>query len=129
MEEFVGWKRTTQGVLLWPSSTRLHCPVRQQMSFTVWSPWVEASSSPSGLKAAAIVERGAGLSGQYSAAQRCNESVSDQRPIPRVVSIARLVLLQYRSLPGTVSRRSNICKMLCSDLCSEQKSDMDITLG
>lgn len=34
----VGWKRTTQGVRRWPVSTFRQRPVRQHISFTVWSP-------------------------------------------------------------------------------------------
>lgn len=41
---------------------------------------MEASSSPSGLKAAAIVERGGGLSSQYVAAQRRRKSHSAKLP-------------------------------------------------
>jgi hypothetical protein len=31
-------RRTTHGVRRWPLSVRTHTPVREQMSFTVWSP-------------------------------------------------------------------------------------------
>ena len=75
--------RTTQGVRWWPTSVRSSVPLRQQVSFTVWSPlsggarvsvretwrrrlaagagthWVVASRQPSGEKAAAMVERAA----------------------------------------------------------------------
>lgn len=73
---FVGWNRTTHGVRRCPVSVRRHAPVRQSMSLTVWSPCVDAMSFPSGLNAAAIVDRGAGRSSLYVAVHRASASPS-----------------------------------------------------
>ena len=76
----VGWNRTTQGVRRWPVSVRTHRPVRQSMSFTVWSPCVDARSFPSGLNAAAMVDRGAGRRSLYVAVQLLSASASAHDP-------------------------------------------------
>mmetsp|Transcript_296 Transcript_296/g.741 ORF Transcript_296/g.741 Transcript_296/m.741 type:complete len:294 (-) Transcript_296:165-1046(-) len=79
MCDVLGWKVTTQGVRLCPGRTFRQFPVLQQMILTVWSPCVDASISPSGLKAAAMVDRGGGFSLQYKPDMVFSISPSTQR--------------------------------------------------
>ena len=101
---------TTQGVLVCPSKTLMHRPLKQSIIFTVWSPLrgsrgilqprgmrtakqtrgctycVEARSFPLGEKDAAMVERGTGLKSTYRALACCIKSFSVHCPSCRPVS-------------------------------------------
>mmetsp|Transcript_36942 Transcript_36942/g.79931 ORF Transcript_36942/g.79931 Transcript_36942/m.79931 type:complete len:257 (+) Transcript_36942:1328-2098(+) len=91
MCDVLGWKVTTQGVRLCPGRTFRQFPVLQQMILTVWSPCVDASISPSGLKAAAMVDRGGGFSLQYKPDMVFSISPSTQRG--SALSLCRLVVV------------------------------------
>ena len=103
-----GWNLMVHGVRRWPRSVQKSCHEAQRKTLTVWSPCVLAKSTPSVLKASAIVDFASGFSLQYAEdlIGRSSHSPAAQRRncMSRLVEGARSANAGGRS--GGVSKRA-----------------------